>query len=85
MKHVKSFSGTLSGATISNEFMKYIKRQVILTRMIEVAKQYNEANSAYEITKKKHLRKAMKLKIETLYKSYQWLQISLNKIDEVTQ
>lgn len=85
MTHTKTFSGTLKGAVISDELKRLVEREVLINRMNKIAQLYNNSVSAYKITKKTHLRKAMKAKIEILYNSYQWLQFKLRKIDEVTQ
>lgn len=85
MKHVTSFSGTLKNAVISDELRNNIEREVIVYRMNETARMHNEAVNALKITKKEHLKKAMKAKIEALQRTYSWLNKKLDKLNQVTQ
>jgi len=79
-----AFSGTGTiEAKISPEFSKMCQKAVIVGHINAIVKMYNEAVIALKVTKKTHLKKALKAKIEILKKSYVWLNHKLNMLEEV--
>lgn len=85
MKAGKAYTGSFKGVLISDDFRNFIERLVIVSRMNEIAKAYNQSVIAYKVVKKQRLKKDIEAKLETLQKTYKWLEMKLNKLDEVAQ